>query len=235
MATRLRFEKTARAAIAALLLTLPATVAFAQWIPGVGQDGRAGRWEASAQLRFLQSEDLRFQGGSSLTLDDETAFGFTFGYNFSEQLLIGGEFSFGSVDYRGTLLSSDDPPEDPLQLRGQFDTAAIGAVGTWHFVPGPLTPYASAGIGWTWVDTNIAQGPPQFGCWWDPWFGRICGFFQNTTTEDFLTYKLGVGLRWDVNTALFFRGGYEQSWLDLDRVSGSNDVGAFRLEIGSRF
>lgn len=212
-------------------LALPAVAQ----VPGVGPEGRAGRWEATAQLRFLLSEDLRFKGGSTLELDDELGFGFAFGYNLSEQLLLGGEFTVGSVDYRGTLVSANDPPEDPLTLSGEFDTASLSATATWHFMPGPVTPYASAGLGWTWVDTNIAEGPPEPGCWWDPWYGYICGYFQDTATEDFLTLSLGVGMRWDVNSALFFRGGYEQRWLDIDRVSGNSDVGVIRLEIGQRF
>ena len=55
----------------------------------------------------------------------------------------------------------------------------------------------TAGIGWSWVDTNIATEPPEVGCWWDPWYGYICTSWVNTRTLDGLTYQLGVGARYD--------------------------------------
>jgi len=50
-----------------------------------------------------------------------------------------------------------------------------------------------------------SSGPPGFGCWWDPWLGYICTPCQSTRTSNEFSYQAGVGLRWDVSTAMSLR------------------------------
>ncbi len=221
-------------ALAALVAGSGGPAALAQ-VPGMGPGPeRAGTWEAYGGLRWNFGETVDFDGGSTIETDDEASLGFGFGYNFSEHLLVGGDMSFGTVDYDGRLQSADDP--DVSQgISGEFDVFSIAANATWHFMEGPLTPFVSAMLGYTSVDTNIAEGPPQTGCWWDPWYGYICTSFVDTKTEDAFTYGLAVGGRWDFARGWFARLSYEERWLDIGEASGTPSFGGLRLDIGSRF
>jgi hypothetical protein len=110
------------------------------------------------------SESLDFKGGSSLETDDELGFSFGLGYNLSQRLL----------------------------LTGELDVGSFSGIATWHFMDGPITPYVSATLGWTWVDSNIADGPPQVGCWWDPWYGYICTSLTETKSDTSMSYGFGA-------------------------------------------
>ncbi|MBL8201614.1 MAG: porin family protein [Chromatiales bacterium] len=219
----------------AILLAGPGVQLASAQIPGGGPGmERAGTWEAYGGLRFNFGENVDFDGGSTIDTDDELAFGFGFGYNFSERLLIGGDMSFGTVDYDGTVQSADVPGLTGT-ISGEFDTLSISVNGTWHFMDGPLTPFVSANLGYTSVDTNIAEGPPEIGCWWDPWYGQICTTFVDTKTEDAFSYGLGVGGRWDFAPGWFARLSYEERWVDIGKASGTPSFGGLRLDIGSKF
>lgn len=195
---------------------------------------RAGAWEAYGGLRLQFGETVDFRGGSTIETDDEPAFGFGFGYHFSERLLVGGDMTFGTVDYDGTVVSADDPGLQEA-ISGEFDVFGISANATWHFIEGPLTPYVTASLGYVSVDTNIAEGPPELGCWWDPWYGYICASFVDTKTEDAFSYGLGFGGRWDFATGWFARLGYEERWVDIGKASGTPGFSGLRLEIGARY
>jgi len=221
--------------VLASLLAAAGTQPAAAQIPGGGPGlERAGNWEAYGGLRFNFGETVDFDGGSRIETDDEAAFGFGFGYNFSERLLVGGDMSFGTVDYDGLLRSADDPGISE-GISGEFDVLNFSANATWHFLEGPLTPFVSAALGYTSVDTNIAEGPPETGCWWDPWYGYICATFVDTNTEDAFSYGLGVGGRWDFAPGWFARLSYEERWLNIGKASGTPGFGGLRLDIGSKF
>jgi opacity protein-like surface antigen len=217
-----------------MLATMFSVSAPAQTFGSPGTADRAGTWEAYGSLRSLFGESVDFEGGSRIKTDDELGFGFGFGYNLNEHLLVGGDLSFGTVDYDGQVASADTPGlSEPIS--GEFDTLGVSASATYHFIKGPLTPFVSGTIGYNWVDTNIADGPPEIGCWWDPWYGQICTAFQDTKTEDAFAYGLGLGMRWDFAPGWFGRLSYEERWLDLGKADGTPGFGALRLDVGSRF
>jgi opacity protein-like surface antigen len=99
----------------------------------------------------------------------------------------------------------------------------------------PLTPYVLGTLAWSWVDSNIPTGPPQTGCWWDPWFGYICSTWQPTASNNAFTYGLGVGLRWDAGRNFFMRFGYEYDWIDFSHSSSTPGFSLLRLQFGSRY
>ena len=104
---------------------------------------------------------------------------------------------------------------------------------TYHFLDGAFTPFATAGIGVASVDSNVPNGSVEGGCWWDPWWGYVCYSNWETYTSSELAYSLGLGFRWDINTAVFARGAYSVEYIDLD--SGSLDFGTFIFELGLMF
>lgn len=218
----------AMATLAALVLGLLAEPASAQ------SSVRAGRWEGYGSLRSLFSESLDFEGGSTIDTDNDLGFALGFGYNFDDHLNVSGEFSWNSVDYDGRLASADSPGISSA-ISGQFDAASMAGTVTWHLLDGPLTPYGSATLGYTWIDTNIATGPPVTGCWWDPWFGYICDTFVDTKNEDAFSYGLGIGMRWDLDNGLFGRLAYDERWMDLSNADGTPSFGTVHLDFGGKF
>jgi len=97
-----------------------------------------------------------------------------------------------------------------------------------------LTPFVMGGVGWAFVDSNIPSGPPQGVCWWDPWYGYVCGYYQNTYTKDYFSYNLGIGARWDVVPDFFLRGSVGLQRVDLGRAGTTDFVGG-RLDLGYMF
>ena len=79
----------------------------------------------------------------------------------------------------------------------------------------------------------MADGPPTTGCWWDPWWGYICLADWETYTSTELTYILGLGFRWDINSALFTRATYGMEFVNLD--NGYIQFGTAVLEMGLMF
>jgi opacity protein-like surface antigen len=93
----------------------------------------------------------------------------------------------------------------------------------------------TGGIGWSWVDTNIANEPPETGCWWDPWWGYVCTSFQDTRTLDGFTYQLGAGARWDITDTVAVHGSYRINWIEFDEAKSAPEFDGFQLSVGWKF
>jgi opacity protein-like surface antigen len=104
----------------------------------------------------------------------------------------------------------------------------------WNFTDGPFTPYVQAGIGWTNIDSNVADGPPTTGCWWDPWWGYVCRSSYSTYDDTNFSYGAGVGLRYEFGYGqrTFVKASYNIQIID-DRADPEYDI--WRLEIGRIF
>ncbi|MBK7904348.1 MAG: hypothetical protein IPJ97_16435 [Proteobacteria bacterium] len=89
------------------------------------------------------------------------------------------------------------------------------------FLTGPLTPYVVGGVGWAWVDTNIASAPPEVGCWWHPWWGYICTSWQDTRTVDGLAYEVGIGMGYNFSNSLAADGAYRMRWMDTENATSA--------------
>lgn len=207
--------------------------AVAQYYSGAG--GRAQTWEFYGEARFIFGKDINFQGGSSISTSDDAGFGLGFGYNFDEHWLASFEFQYNEIQYRGSIASADKPPKPTSTVTGTAQISRIGGSLTYNILPGPLTPYVTGLLGWSYVDSNIPTGPPQTGCWWDPWYGYLCSSWQPTASQNAFTYGLGVGMRWDVGHSFFMRFGYEYDWVDLSHANGTPAFSLLRLQFGARY
>ena len=174
-----------------LLLALLATAASAQSFGAPKSGGRSGTWEGYFGARALLSETTDFEGGSSIETDDDLGFGFGFAYNSTDRLQFGGEMSWSDVDYDGDIVRADS--QGQARIDGEMSTLSLSGNATWHLIERPLTPYVRGTLGYTWVDTNIATGPPEVGCWWDPWWGYVCEDFTDTRDEEAYNYGVGLG------------------------------------------
>jgi hypothetical protein len=102
----------------------------------------------------------------------------------------------------------------------------------YYFLPRRMTPYVAGGAGWIWVNTNVVAGIVP-GCYWDPWYGYICGYYPTTYGDDGAGYQLGGGLRYDAGRSFFLKLGYNSFWTDF-----GVDVQRFdqiRLDFGGIF
>jgi len=128
-----------------------------------------------------------------------------------------------------------DQPGESFTAKGSLDTMSLMVDVAYNFLTGPLTPFVAGSVGWSWVDTNIANAPPSVGCWWHPWYGYICTSWQDTRTVDSLAYELGVGMRYDLNDTLAFDGAYKMRWADFDNAVSTPSFDSLQLNLIWKF
>jgi opacity protein-like surface antigen len=197
---------------------------------GANAQSRGEGWEFGADVLYQNSQDVDFDGGSTVAFDSDVGLSLFAGYRFSDRLELQFGLDWSSVDYDATLQLN---PGGSVGVSGDLEQFTPFIKGNFNFIDGPITPYVTAGLGWSFIDTNIPDGRPQTGCWWDPWYGYICTTVQDTHSTDALTYTAGLGVRWDLSTGYSMRLSYEKQWYDLDNSSPDFDV--FRLGFIMRY
>jgi opacity protein-like surface antigen len=192
---------------------------------------RAGRWEGTVQLVGTSSESAGGPSGSGIDVDSDVGIGFGLSYNFTQNLALGFGMFWVEPDYSAVFDTEEDglvEIDHKLSLfNGQLN-------GTWNILDGPFTPYLRGGIGWTHVDSNVADGPPVTGCWWDPWWGYICSNFFSTYSDTRFSWGFGAGLRYEFGREMFVQGGYNR--LEIDGNNGVEpSFDNWALELGWMF
>ena len=194
---------------------------------------REGRWESRLGFVFLNSSDADFEGGTTAEFDSDTGFRFGFGYHYTNNVEFSMNLGIGTTDYSADV--AGDASGEFFAVRGDLEYTTLTVDGTWNMLSGPFSPFLSAGFGWSWVDTNIATGPPETGCWWDPWWGYVCTSFQDTRTVDGFSYGVGVGARYDFTDTVAVHGSYRINWIDFDKSESTPDFDGFELSFGWKF
>ena len=214
----------------ALVLAVVTAPAIAQ-----NRSDRSGSWEFVFEANYQDAYRVNFEGGSYTNTDDDL--GFTLGgtYHYSNRLSFQFLFDWLSLDYDATIMSGDFPPNPAFDVRGELEAFTPRFNVVFNLLESDFTPYISAGIGWSFIDTNIPTGPPEVGCWWDPWYGQICTTYQNTRDLDEFAYQAGAGVRWDVNRGLSLRLGYEKQWIDLGTATSTPAFDVIHLGIGYKY
>jgi len=190
---------------------------------------RHGQWEASLLAQYQNGTDASNAEGAALDIDNGWGWGFTIGWNWTEKWNLAYKFTLVKPDYSATIVP-EDPELPPQTLNYTMSKYAHQFNVTYHFLKGPLTPYVQAGAGWTKLDSNVLDRPPTTGCWWDPWWGWICSTTWSTYDTTRFSYNVGLGLRWDVNGALFLRGSYNREFVNLKNTD--MDFDTLSLEAG---
>lgn len=195
------------------------------------QASREGHWEATIQLLNTGSEKSNGENGSSLDIDSAIGIGAGVHYNFTENLAAGFDMSWARPDYKATFATEEEGlvtvKHELSVFNGQFN-------GTWNLLDGPITPYLQAGLGWTYVDSNISDGPPVTGCWWDPWWGYVCQNFYSTYNETNFSWGYGIGIRWEFSNTMFVKASYNQFEVDTDEGADPS-IESFKIELGWMF
>ena len=221
----LLIERTITVVALAVVLLAGATAADAQY--------REGRWEFSLGTFYQLGTEVEAENGSTIDTSDD--FGFTLGggYNFSDRLATTFAFQWAGVGYDATGMDEDG---NDFDIRGKYDSFTLSANLVLNLADGPFVPYVGAGIGWTWIDTNIPSGPPTTGCWWDPWWGYVCYSSYPTETTDAFSYQALLGVRYEFdNDRTFLRLGYTSQWMDFSSASGTPRFDVIVLDIGWMF
>jgi opacity protein-like surface antigen len=219
-------KKTLRTiCLAGLMLALlaGATAANAQ--------SREGRWEFTLGIPYQLGSTTTYEGGTTVKTNDDFGFGMTFGYNSSERVTWSLGLKWAGIGYDGEF--ADDQGVF-TGVSGTYD--AWGLSGNLLFnlgQGGPLTPFVGAGIGYSWIDTNIPNGAPSTGCFWDPWYGYICYTDYPTKTVDAFSYQAMLGLRYAFNPRTFLRVSYISQWMDQPKGTPRFDL--IGLEVGWLF
>ena len=221
----LLIKRTITVVALAVVLLAGATAADAQY--------REGRWEFSLGTFYQLGTEVEAENGSTIDTSDD--FGFTLGggYNFSDRLATTFAFQWAGVGYDATGMDEDG---NDFDIRGKYDSFTLSANLVLNLADGPFVPYVGAGIGWTWIDTNIPSGPPTTGCWWDPWWGYVCYSSYPTETTDAFSYQALLGIRYEFdNDRTFLRLGYTSQWMNFSSASGTPRFDVVVLDIGWMF
>jgi len=213
-------------AIAILVIVLPCI--------SNAQGSRANSWDVSFSAIFQDSKSIEGDGGSFLDVDSATGIGVNFAYYLNSKISIGMDFEFLEPDYKATLVDGIGGLDDIFidheisQFNGRFKA-------TFNLMEGPFTPFLEAGLGWSYFDSNVQDGPPQTGCWWHPWYGYICENFYDTYDDTLLSYGVGVGLRYEFTGGTFLKASYNYWELDDMDHAEDSELESARIEFGWTF
>lgn len=213
-----------------LLLAALATGAAAQNLPS-----RAGKWEFTLQPQYTHSTSFDSGNGTSGTVDSALGFGFGVGYNLNPHFSLGGDFFWNQANYNATVAPAAGNALGPYNVNGTMQTSTIRFNATWNFSASDFTPFVTGGIGSTYLDTNIPNGPPSNVCWYDPWYGYYCGSYVPTKAAYYVSYSGGLGLRWEVDRNIFLRALAIRQWLDVGGSLGQPYTDQYRFDVGFKF
>jgi opacity protein-like surface antigen len=189
-------------------------------------------WEGGVDLIYQGGKTLNFDGGTSANLESDFGFSIYFGYRATPHIEAQFAFDWSNADYQANLAGQFG---GITTAHGSYTSFTPRVNVQFNLLDGPLTPYAVAGIGYSFIDTNIPAGRPQSGCWWDPWYGYVCGSVQPTKSVDGFAFQFGIGGRWDVSEMLSLKLAWERHWVDLGHGAGTPYLDQARLGATYRF
>ena len=183
---------------------------------------------------FTDGKNYSFDGGSSAKTD--TGFGISLGYayNFNRHWAAGFDLVWSEQDYRATVQPGVGNTGSARQINGTLETGTVRFNGTWHMLENNFTPFATGGLGWTYIDTNIPSGLPENVCWAYPWYGAYCATYVPTASTTRFSYNAGLGLRLDAGKGVF-KFLVNSQWADFGGNYGSASLIQYRLDFGTKF
>jgi hypothetical protein len=192
-------------------------------------DTRSETWEFFFTPSFIQSKTLDFGHDAQADINTRTGIGFGFGYNIDSNLELSMLFSSSSGNYKGTRVDENGNKKD---FTSNMYTNSLNLAATYNFIDGAFTPYITATLGVTYVDSGISVEDGGDYCWWDPWWGYTCHSVTYTDTK--LNYGASVGLRYDFANRLYIKGGIGKNYVDFDTVNTSDFI-IYDFAIGATF
>jgi opacity protein-like surface antigen len=222
-----------------LALVLVSTAALTAWQSASAQHsgnaGAAGDWEFRIGPAWIDSKTVDFNGGTTVNLGSTTGIKIGTGYYVTDQLIVGGNFSYANGDFRGNV-ASGSPGGGFVVENGHIDYSSFTFDATYLLpLQSAIKPFGEIGLGWAWYNTNIASGPPQTGCWWDPWWGYICQGYQPTVGNSSFAWQVGLGLQANFSHSFAIAAAVKETWVSLHNSSGTAGFPTVELMFNWRF
>ncbi len=214
---------------ALLMASLCATLGLS--MASLAESRREGHWETSVQVIFTDSEKVSGDNQSAIDIDNDVGVGFGVAYHLTNNFALGFDFSYLEPDYKA-VFNTDQRGLVSVDHEMEVNTGQFS--GIWHVLDGAFTPFLRAGLGWTYIDSNVSDGPPVTGCWWDPWYGYICQNFYDTYDDTSFSYSFGAGIRFDLGGGLLLKGSINHIEIDADN-SFNPGISNARFEMGWTF
>jgi len=204
-------------------LTRAMTAVMLGWSAAASAQGtfsRAGSWDLYIGPQYVESKTLHFDGGARAELEDSASLLFGFGYHPNRALCFDFMFSSASADYVGIARNAAG---DERRFVSDMTSSSFSLGATYYILPTKLTPFVSAIIGYTYIDSGVENGEYYDGCWWDPWYGYECYSYAKTYNSTKFNYGIQAGLRYDFTNHVFVRGSIGTNITDMD----SSNTAAF--------
>ena len=209
-----------------ILFALTSTITHAAFY-----DSRAEKWEFFLAPQFTNSKDLQFSNGSEVRINERSSLGFGFGYNLNHHIELTGLFASSNANYIGTIIPEDGTPAE--NFSSNLYTSSLDFGFTYNVLSTAFTPYITANIGTTYIDSGIPTGEIGTGCGWY-WGWYYCGPVAQTFTTTEINYGLGAGLRYDFNRKLYIKGGVAKNYIDIGS-SNTPDFTTYQFIFGLMF
>jgi len=229
MKTKSIIAKLIPCALACLGITT--TMTFAQASNSGTSPTRGGSWDVYVPLIYTTDTTIDGQGGSKAEINDDVSVGLGAGYNFNDYFQLGGSFNWNSRSYDATIVREDGSKG---QYGESLETSTIAMNAICYLLPGNITPFVSGSIGYTFIDTNIQNGPTESVVFYDPWYGYVVDTYTPTKTESDFSYAAGAGLRVEVNQDFALQLSYNRMWMNLDNALDNPEVDTIRLDFTFR-
>ena len=194
-------------------------------------DSRVEKWEFYLAPQVTNSKVIEFDHGAQASINKHSSIGFGMGYNLNSHIELSLDFSSSNANYTSTSVP-EDPGQSPVTGTHSLYTSAINFGFTFNFLSTPFTPYVTANLGSTYIDSGILTGNIGTGCWWYPYWGYVCGPVAQTFTSTEFNYGGALGLRYDFNRKLFIKGQAGKNYLD---IGNTPDFVTYRLIFGVMF
>lgn len=213
--------------VAAVWLSIPIAVG-AGGSSFIQESDRKRTWDVYLPIIYTEKAKIDGQEGAKVEIDDGFGLGLGAAYNFNDHLQVGGFFNWSSRSYDATAVGEDGSTR---KYSNNLETSTIALNGTYYILDKNITPFVSGMIGYTFADTNIQNAPAEDLCWYDPWWGYICGEYLPTRTEDGMSYGAGLGLRLDISRQFGMQGSFSRTWIDFNNDIGTNDFDTWHLDL----
>jgi len=189
---------------------------------------REGKWEFFLAPIWMSDVSIDGKNGSHADVNSRSSLGLGFGYNINSHVEISMLFNASSGSYSARAVKSDGTVQT---YNGTMFSSSFFVGGAYNFLEGPLTPFISANIGSTYIDSNIPTGQFGSGCWYDPWYGYVCSAYPLTYTSTNFSYGGDIGVRYDVEK-MFLKAAIGKNYVDADNAF---DTTLFTFIFGFKF
>lgn len=227
----LNFHKTSTRGLCMRLVTSFFLI-FLLFTTSQAAGNREGTWQVSFTPHYVASKSLRFGDKGSVDFNDRSGWGLGVGYNFTDHVSLDLDFTSSNGSYNGSVNESNGSVSN---YSGNMYSSSIDLALTYNILKSNFTPYLSADIGSSFIDSGIPTGNYYGGTCYDPWYGYYyqCVDAETHTTTKF-HYGAGAGLRYDFKNRLFLKGGVNVDLLDFNSDQTPYFID-YRISIGTTF